>query len=658
MYKNNFLLIEIFFEELPSIYVIKLNNNFIKNKIGNFIDDFFFYSHIEFYVTLRRISFVINNVRCVNNLNRHKFKSKIINLIKNYLFVFLNKLFKDFVLVKFDKKDFKFFCPIRNVVILLNSSVVDVKIFNFFPVEISYGNKFVGCSHIIISHVNNYVSYLYNYGKVILDFDERKNKIVQFLRLLFLKKKYNFKYDDYFLNVVSSMIEYPVFVISKFSDKFLFLPIEILLYIIKDLYRCFPIFNSKNSLTNNFLIVTEINEHDDNLLNIQINYRKNIEYKLSNVLELYYIDVKNNLINYLPKLKEIIFFDYLGNLYDKTKRIRLLSIKIFIILKMKFDKWVLFRSISLIKCDLSTSLCKEYMNFKGVIGMYYSFLSKESFYISLIIKEHYYPRYFYDKLPSNFYSKIISLSDKIDTVVGILLYDLYFSDSVFYHKVKCSNDPYGVKKLVSVILRLILVSKLCINLFVLVKFSVLLFNFMFKITNFKYDCVNYIMCFFYKRLFNYFVNLGYEKKIVNSFINLKINNIFDIENRINIISQLKDYDIFLSLISTVKRIRNIIYKSRFIINKEKFNVLYFINREEFLLYDYLLFFDEQIKIFNLDFNFYNIVDVMFLSFIKIKNFFNNVKINSDNYFLTNNRLFLLNELYKKFLSIIDFSVFY
>ncbi len=664
MIKNNFLLIEIIVEELPSIYVCKLQNNFSKIKKKKLNSSLFIYSNIEFYVSLRRISFIISNVKYKNelyllNIDEEKSFTDICTFVKNFLLFFLTKLVKDFVLFKWGDFNFKFLRPMKNIIILFNDKLIDLNIFNLISTDISYGNKFIGCPRVIINHVQNYVSYLYDYGKIILSFNDRKNKIIRFLKVLSLRKKYIFRYSDLFLNMISSMVEYPVFIISKFSSKFLFIPRKLLLYVIEDLYKCFPIFDNKCNLTNYFLIVSEVNEHV--FLDVKFNYRRNIEYKLFNINNLYLNDRKISLFSYLLKLKNIVFYDNLGTLYDKVRRLKILSMKVFKLLNKEYDFNILNRSISLIKCDLVTSLCKEYMNFKGIIGMYYALLDKELLDISLIIKEHYYPRNFNDIMPSSFYGKVISLCDKLDTVVGLLLGNFYLYDKnhIFEYKLKNSNDLYGIKKLSSIILKIILFNKFDLNLFFLVKFSVFLFKIMFKKNKYKFDYFNYIFNFFYKRLFNYFIRLGYEKNIVNSFMNLNIFNILDINNRIIFINKIKNSNKFFSLLNISKRIKNILYKkSKFILLKDNFNILYLKKKEEIILYNYLFILNKKIKQYYLDLNCGELINFMLLSLNKVENFFDNVKINSNNDLLRNNRLCLLSYLDKLFLKFIDFSVFY
>ncbi len=695
MSKYGFLLIELNIEELPIEGLKKLGKDFVFFFLQEFKKRFFIYSSWNYYVTSRKISCIFKDFSFYQEINKNKeiiygpeinINTKI-NLFKNpllswinkfninlkkidYLIVnkkrkffikkkikkknivfFINIIFKNVLsklikkrkVMRWGKNNFIFIRPINNIVVMFNNKILNVNIFNIKSNNFIFGHRFLSKKKIFLNHARKYEEVLFKYGKIIVDYNKRKNKIINILNKICLKKNFSFNYSNNFLNKITSIIEWPGSLICKFKKKFLSLPKELLIFIIKKHYG-FPVFDINYNLLNYLVIITNSRFNRLDYKNIKKNYEFVIKSELNDAKLLFLNDIKLPFISYLLKLKNIIFYNKLGSFFDKIRRMLYLTKKISKYLSYKFiDINLLYQAILLIKCDLATSLYKEYTDLKGIIGMYYSFLEYKNLKLSLIIKNHYHPRYSGDYIPNDKYSAIISLVDKLDTLVGILV----LNDFIDLNK---NNDPYGLRKLSLLILNIILINNFHLNLYYLLKFNISLFKKKPKKIN-----IIIIINFIFKRSNKIFLDFGYNKKFINSVKNLNIFDFLDIKLRLETVWKIRNSKKFLLFLNLIKRIRNILLKNKYINNFFSINNDFLILKEEKDLFNYVIFLEKKIYFCFKKYMYNDLMNYFFMSIIKVENFFSYVMINVNDINIKNNRLILLNKLNLIFFKFIDFN---
>ncbi len=695
MSKYGFLLIELNTEELPIEGLKKLGEDFVFFFLNEFKKKFFFCSSWNYYVTSRKISCIFENFSFYQKISKDKkiiygpkininskvnfFQDPLLSWINkfninykkiNYFIVnkkkiffveneikkkniifFINIIFKSVLLkliknrkvIRWGKNNFIFIRPVNNVIVMFNDKILNVNIFNIKSNNFLYGHRFLKKKKIILNHASKYEEFLFKYGKIIVNYNKRKNKIISILNNISLKKYFSFNYNNNFLNKITSMIEWPGFLICKFKKKFLSLPKELLVFIIEKHYG-FSVFDINYNLLNYFIVITNSEFNDLKSKNIKKNYEFVIESELNDAKLLFINDIKLPFISYLLKLKNIVFYNKLGNFFDKIKRMLYLSKKISKYLFYKsIDLNLIYHAILLIKCDLATSLYKEYTDLKGIIGMYYSFLEYKNWKLSLIIKNHYFPRYSGDYIPKDKYSSVISLIDKLDTLVGILALNNFIN-------LNRNNDPYGLRKLSLLILNIILVNNFHLNLYNLLKFNVSLFNIKFNKVK-----IIYVINFIFKRSNKIFLDFGYSKKFINSVKNLNIFDFLDIKLRLELVWKIRNSKKFLLFLNLIKRIRNILLRNKYMINCFSVNNNFLILKEEKILFNYIFFLEKKIFFCFKKYMYNDLMNYFFMSINKVENFFSYVRIDIDDVNIKNNRLILLNKLNSIFLRFINFN---
>ncbi len=644
MYKNNNLLVEIGTEELPIKNLVGIGKDFVKYFSFELKKNKFNFFKIKYFITLNRISCLVFNLK-IDKINNEK-----LLIIPKILKFSLIRLSLKRETMKWGNNNFSFIRPIKNIIIMLDNFVIKEKLFGIKSNNISYCNKNTIKSSIIIDNANNYVYCLFKNGKIIVNYKDRKNKIKKFLFNLSLKKKLYFKYKKEFLDIVTSLVEFPVCILCNFNKKYLFLYEKIIIYILQKKYYFFPVFDNKKNISNYFVVISNANVYKKNYNLIKKGYEKTINLIFKDILFLLKLDRKIPFYNYLKKLKFISFHEKLGSLYDKTKRIQLICKFIVNYLNINLNKKILFKSILLSKCDLATFLYKEYNDLKGIIGMYYCLLDGKNKEICLAIKNHYLPKNYNDNFPKDIYSNIISFSDKIDTIVGIMLLE----NKKYIILNKKSNDPFFLRRLSSLVLKILLFNKFNINFIDIIKFSVSLFK-KFLVNK---SLIKKIVFFIFKRCLNIFINQGYKKKIIISFLNLKNFDILDIKKRMDVLLYKNFFNKFNCLILFSKRIKNFLNKNICYDKKYIFSKKLLIKKEEKDLYEYIVFLEKEIFFCYKNYNYKYIINLLFFSLSKLIYFFDNVRINVNNIKLKNNRIIILKKILKIYYSFCDFSIFY
>ncbi len=686
------LLIELISEELPINKLKYININFKKYIKYNLIKYNFLFSKIKVFVTIRRISCLVYNlsynqyfknkykiikgpkikISKINIFNNNKLinwckninlsikdikyikksnlkcfffkkKNKVSNIKKLILIILKNVFFnllKNNKTIICEENKYFFFRPINNIIIMFNNKILDIEIFNIKSNNILFGHKFINNNkNIILNNANDYIKNLFKFCKVIIDYKYRKIRILNIIKNISIKKKLLFFLKNKYLKKIISMIEWPVGILCNFDKNFLFLPKDLITFIIEKYYGII-LFNKKNILTNNFIIILDMKSNNYNV--IIKGYENVINSELNEAKNFFIKDRKFCLISYLSKLKNIIFYKKIGTFLDKVTRILFLSKKFLYYLNyLNININFLNHVILLVKCDLATNLCKYYSNLKGIIGMHYSLLDGESSNISLIIKEH------YNVDNNNIYSSIIFLVDKIDTLVSIfILYNFIYLEK--------KNDPYGLRKLSFLIIDKILNSNFYINIYNIISFSI----FLFKKKKINKKKILIILNFINIRFMNYLNKLKISKNVIYSLLKKKkIYDFLDIKNRIDIILKYKNKEIFIKFINLYKRVNNLL-KKYCNFNIKKFDINFLIKEKEITLYKYILYLYKKNKFLYINHNYDKLIKYFFISVKKINNFLNFVKIDVKNKNVKSNRIFLLKNINFLFNKFSNFKYYY
>jgi glycyl-tRNA synthetase beta chain len=596
---------------------------------------------------MKKFNITKENIKILNKNNKKWLIYKKIKKYSNYenkLAEISKKIFytcSNSHLMQWNKKKYKFIRPIRNIVMLINTKIISQKMFGL------YTNRKTQCHYLIkdksqinILHAKNYLSILEKKGKVIADYKIRKNKIKK--NILNLAKKNNsfLKINNYLLEEINSLVEWPSALIISFKKKFLSLPKEIIIYIIENNLKCFPLFKKNNTLQSKFICV--INTETKNYHKIISSYQIVISSKLQDIKFFFKKDIKTQLSDKKKLLKKILFHENLGNLEDKTNRLQ----KIILLLqkKISFNPKNAQKAAFLSKCDIISCMVSEFPDLQGIIGSYYAKYDKEPKEVYTALREYYLPRYKNDKLPSSNIGIALSITDKLDTLIGMFIIG----------KIpKGDKDPFALRRISIGIIKIIIYYKITFNLNTLIKKIILIYGLKKNIELITSQIIKFII-----NRFNHFYKKEKNiKNIIKSIININKINLFEINKKIKMIIKFLKSKNSERILNMHKRITNILKKQNFK-NSSEINPKLFKHNLEQELYEKIKFINIKVKILNKQKKYQkSIIELININYI-LEKFFKNIIINHKNEKIKKNRLNILYMIQKTFHNIAIFSYLY
>ena len=522
-------------------------------------------------------------------------------------------------------------------------------IFNKDHLSFSYGhlrsknhtiieNDFIE-KNIKINQFKEYKKILKN-NNILLDQEERMEKILKRFSTICQTKNYSNNFNKKLLEEVVNIVENPNVLIVDFNKDYLKIPSEIIISTLQRHQKYFPLFNNKEQLTNFFLVVA--NKVDRKNLIKQGNKRV-VEARLSDAKFFWDKDKSRNLIKQIGKLKNIIFFEKLGTIYDKTQRLRKLSSLISDELNTNKEKIEIAASIS--KSDLCSDLVGEYPELQGVLGKYFALAQGFEEDVSNALSDHYLPLGISSQVPKKPISYSISIIDKLDSLTGFFLIN---------EKPTSSKDPFALRRAAIGLLRVIIENNLTIKLRDLINYSIRLFEEQgVEIKNLNAE--KEILDFLKDRM----KNILKEKNIKNDIIEASLSahvgdNYLDLFKKSILINKNINTTTGKNIIESYKRASNIINNTNKGISGSPDAVL-FRQEEEKALYDKINEIRKNFTVKEDKKNYENLLIQM--SEIKpfTDNFFDNVKVNDENQDIKNNRLELLKMFCNTFNNFVNFS---
>ena len=377
--------------------------------------------------------------------------------------------------------------PLKSILAVFDGKKIE---FNFYHLKASNYTFLDKDFEENTKNFNNFKSYqsYFKSIKIILDQDKRKDFIINELNKISTKNNLLIDLKEYLLNEITNIVEKPKIILCEFDKKFLKIPKEILIITMQNHQKYIPMFDKKQNLTNFFLVVSDSKDLKGY---VKSGNERVIEARLSDAEFFWNRNKSQNLIKQLSDLKKVSFFKGLGSYFDKTQRIKKLSSLISDELMISKEKVEIAASIC--KVDLKSDLVGEFPELQGIMGGHFAEAQGFAKEVCQSISEHYLPSGIDSKVPKNLYSITLSLSDKLDNLVGFFGLELIPTGS---------RDPYALRRNTIALVRLIVENKVRIKLRSIINYSLTLYKeqgFEFDITKVLKELNNFIL----ERLKNY-----------------------------------------------------------------------------------------------------------------------------------------------------------
>ena len=526
--------------------------------------------------------------------------------------------------MKWSDKEFRFARPIKWFVTLLNGEILPFEFEGIKSSNVTRGMRIFASQNLVLENESDYEKMLEG-NVVIPSREKRKQAILDSVHNNCEQDGDRVVVNDYLLEEVVNLVEYPYAIKGEFSADYLSLPEDIITITMETHQRYFPVLDENGKLTNKFVLVRNANEYSEI---VKKGNEKVIEPRLADAKFFFDEDLKTKFEENTLKLKEVVFQKDMGTIYEKVERSLEIAKYIINELKLQTKEKNILRTIELAKADLVTNVIgeKEFTKLQGFMGQVYAEKQGEDANVAKGIFEHYLPRYQGDKLPETLEGAIAGISDKIDTVVGCFAVGL---------KPTSSKDPYALRRAVQGIIMVALEMKLNINYeeLILKVLSIFAKSKKVKESNVEKEIIE----FFKQRLVNVLSD-RYSKDLISYEINLE-KNITELEHKLSVLAELSKTDEFDRMVNLLKRVKNIIKDEKISGIDVKENL--FEKEEEKKLMDFIKKFeDSKEKSFD------NKTRELLHNSVVIDDFFDNVMINSENQEVKHNRLEMLSRLMK------------
>ncbi len=490
-----------------------------------------------------------------------------------------------------------------------------------------------------IKDLKDYLSFLAS-NKIIVDHQKREEIILKKINSFSQSKQYKDTLNSKLLEEVVNIVEDPNLLHVSFSKDYLEIPKEIIISTLEKYQRYFPIFDSRDRLTNYFFVVS--NKKDEKKLITRGNKRV-VEARLADAKFFWDKDRSKNLIKQITNLKSVTFYEKLGTIYDKTQRLRQLAGLLSDDLNINKEKVQVAASIS--KSDLCSDLVREYPELQGVMGKYFALEQGFDEDVANSVSDHYLPTGLTSVLPKRPFSYSISIVDKIDTLVGFF---------VINEKPTSSKDPFALRRAAIGLLRIILENKLSFKLRDLISYAIRLYQEQgVKIINetTEQDVLEFIK----ERMRNVLKLRNIKTDIIEASVSSHAgDNFLALYAKTLLMNKYKNKGIGLNAISSYKRASNILDKAGKRITGRPDAVL-FRKDEEKILHEKINEIRKAFTVKDDNKDYESLLIRLSNTKESTDNFFDNVVVNDENQDIRNNRLELLKMFCNTFDNFIDFS---
>ena len=534
-------------------------------------------------------------------------------------------------------KTVQFIRPVHTVTMLLGGELIEGEILGVASARTIRGHRFLGEKEFEIQHADQYPQLLREKGSVVADFNERKAEILAKSQAKATALGGVADIEESLLEEVTSLVEYPNVLAAKFEERFLAVPAEALVYTMKGDQKYFPIYDKDGKLLPHFIFVSNINPEDPTAI-IEGN-EKVVRPRLTDAEFFFKTDLKQKLVDRLPRLETVLFQQQLGTLKDKTDRIEQLAGEI--AKQIGADEAKAKRAGLLSKCDLMTNMVFEFTDTQGVMGMHYARHDSEDEEVAVALNEQYMPRFAGDELPKSLVASAVALADKFDTLTGIF---------GIGQAPKGSADPFALRRAALGALRIIVEKNLPLDLEDLVKKSAALFG--DKLTN--QNVVADVVDFMLGRFRAWYQDEGIAVDVIQAVLARRPTRPADFDARVRAVSHFRTLDSAEALAAANKRVSNILAKADAAIGE--INLTACVEPAEKALAEAVLALRTEVQPLIAKGDYTAVLDKLANLRAPVDSFFDNVMVNAEELALRQNRLAILNTLQGLFLQVADISV--
>jgi glycyl-tRNA synthetase beta chain len=342
----------------------------------------------------------------------------------------------------------RFIRPIRWIVALLDGKIIPCEYAEVESGNRTDGHRFLGKRTIPLAGPKDYEPKL-KANFVLARPEVRRKKIEDEIHTITSRKGLRAHEDAGLLDLVTYLNEYPTVIMGNFEEKYLGLPEEILITVMRDHQKYFALESRRGELAPHFLAIINMARDAKGL--VQAGHERVLRARFADAQFFWDTDQKTKLGDYLPRLKAVTYESRLGSYHDKVERMRAIA-------RWLADRWFSSgikgadvtgsdRAAELAKCDLVTSMVGEFSELQGIVGGLYARAQDEPEEIADAVYDHYKPQGLDEDIPRNLTGCIVSFADKLDSIVACFAVGAIPTGS---------SDPFALRRAALGIVKIVL----------------------------------------------------------------------------------------------------------------------------------------------------------------------------------------------------------
>jgi glycyl-tRNA synthetase beta chain len=540
-------------------------------------------------------------------------------------------------MMRWGDSSFKFSRPIKNILCLFNQKTLQFSINGISTNNYTTGHKIFSPHKLKVDSFASYRAELKRNG-VFIDPAERQKQILRQAEQKLEGLDATLHPDEQLLEKLTYDVEHPLVFLGSFPPEYLKLPLEVLSTAMREGQRLFSVVRGKKQLPY-FLGVADAFQDSKSL--IRKGNERVLKARMEDARFFWMQDVKSSLKEKSKRLNQVIFQEQLGSYQEKTDRLKKISAYISARLERQDEKNAVTGAAELCKADLVTEMVREFPSLQGKMGGLYAKGEGYAASIWKAVYEHYQPVSLDDSTPSSLTGAILSLADKLDTIVGTTGVGI---------EVSGSKDPFGIRRNAHGVCKIILEKKFSFSFPRLL--DKVLITMKDRLAKEKQDVKSYVLEFFKNRLQYIYESQGYRYDLVKASLGPGIDNVYHTLLRLKALDSLKESPQFEPMIRIAKRVNNILRdQPRYKVNEE----LLMEKQERELHTTFAIIRDNILPLLAIG-DFAKAQRMIFRMKSSINDFFDHVLVMADDRRLRRNRLALLQEISRLFGMIADYSL--
>ena len=532
--------------------------------------------------------------------------------------------------------EIRFARPIHWILALYGDETIPFVIGNIMSGDRSYGHRFMSSKSFKVKNMKDYITNCKKHF-VIVDPEERRKIILAEAEKTAETVNGKIFYTEDLLEIVTYLVEYPTAVCGSFDSEYLKLPKEVLTTSMISHQKYFPVVDEKGNLLPYFITINNTLARDPSV--VARGNEKVIRARLSDAKFFFEEDQKKPLDHHFEKLTQVVFHTQLGTSYEKVMQFRKLAQYI----TEQIDpslKDTVDRTAVLAKADLETQMVYEFSELQGIMGREYALIAGEKPVVAKAIHEHYLPTSAGGELPETDEGAIVSIADKMDTIVGFFGVNLIPTGTA---------DPYALRRQAIGIINIIINKQYPLNLETIIDKSLSILGDKLKRPHeeIKMD----VLEFFKGRFENQLISMGRPYDVVDAVLETGASDIVRSVKKIEAMETFKSHADFEPLAIAFKRVGNIIkdFKNG-TVDPSRFET-----DEERHLHNAFLRTNKNVVNYIKGDDYRSALIELATLRKPVDDFFNNVLVMAKDESIRFNRLSLLKEISKIFHMIADFS---